>query len=483
MKYRKEKKVNAVYSSQKGNPFLEAMPELLSKKTFFQNIQNDYINESVLTQSPEERRRQIIKLSEWFYPLDYMYRIYDMLYHSILSSYQSQTTVEFVKQLNRIYKTFQNQELCSTSDNNQPFGTYSASTFSTQAQTGAILGIPGIGKTSTIKRCLDLIPQVIVHSNYRKENCYMRQINYLMVECPSDCSVKTLAFNILSAIDRAVGSNYFETGLETRKLAVSALSTKLKLICMNHHVGIIVIDEIQNVINTAEKSKQIKPLIRFLVELTNDTSTAICFCGTLEAEELFLEKEHLKRRTRGLRLLPMKYDLTYRKFMEKLWRKQVLLNPGELSEKMMKQIFDLSGGIPAYIIKIFQEAQIQAIFSGKETITYQEIKEAVDLLCIEVPRYYADHGTSISDFHIKTIEFEEKPVVEKTISEEEKVKIVNKKEEKPKRLTREYATKRGRPEIEREEKDLLYILKRESKDSMIKTLMELDLLERKYFEC
>ena len=311
----------------------------------------------------------------------------------------------------------------------------------------------------------------------------MRQINYLMVECPSDCSVKTLAFNILSAIDRAVGSNYFETGLETRKLAVSALSTKLKLICMNHHVGIIVIDEIQNVINTAEKSKQIKPLIRFLVELTNETSTAICFCGTLEAEELFLEKEHLKRRTRGLRLLPMKYDLTYRKFMEKLWRKQVLLNPGELSEKMMKQIFDLSGGIPAYIIKIFQEAQIQAIFSGKETITYQEIKEAVDLLCIEVPRYYADHGTSISDFHIKTIEFEEKPVVEKTISEEEKVKIVNKKEEKPKRLTREYATKRGRPEIEREEKDLLYILKRETKDSMIKTLMELDLLERKYFEC
>ena len=116
MKYRKEKKVNAVYSSQKGNPFLEAMPELLSKKTFFQNIQNDYINESVLTQSPEERRRQIIKLSEWFYPLDYMYRIYDMLYHSILSSYQSQTTVEFVKQLNRIYKTFQNQELCSTSE-------------------------------------------------------------------------------------------------------------------------------------------------------------------------------------------------------------------------------------------------------------------------------------------------------------------------------------------------------------------------------
>jgi len=473
MKYEKERKVNAIYSGKQVNPFLDAMPELLTKKAFFQNIQtNIYMDETMLKQSPEERRSQLTKLSEWFYPLDYMYRIYDILYHSMLSAYQSQTTVEFVKQLNRIYKTFHGESSLEE-----------ATAFSTQAQTGAILGNPGIGKTSTIKRCLELIPQVIVHSKYNKENCYIQQINHLMVECPSDCSVKTLAFNILSAIDRAVGSNYFETGLETRKLAVSALSTKLKLICMNHHVGIIVIDEIQNVINTAEKSKQIKPLIRFLVELTNETSTAICFCGTLEAEELFLEKEHLKRRTRGLRLLPMKYDLTYRKFMEKLWRKQVLLNPGELSEKMMKQIFDLSGGIPAYIIKIFQEAQIQAIFSGKETITYQEIKEAVDLLCIEVPRYYADHGTSISDFHIKTIEFEEKPVVEKTISEEEKVKIVNKKEEKPKRLTREYATKRGRPEIEREEKDLLYILKKESKDSMIEALVKLDLLERKYFEC
>lgn len=49
------------------------------------------------------------------------------------------------------------------------------------------------------------------------------------------------------------------------------------------------------------KNRQVKPLIKFLVELTNDTSTAVYFVGTPLAEELFVAQEHLKRRTRGIR--------------------------------------------------------------------------------------------------------------------------------------------------------------------------------------
>ena len=37
----------------------------------------------------------------------------------------------------------------------------------------------------------------------------------------------------------------------------------------------------------------------------------------------------------------------------------------ELTEKLMKQIYDLSAGIPSYIVKIFQEAQVQAILTVK----------------------------------------------------------------------------------------------------------------------
>lgn len=355
------------------------------------------------------------------------------------------------------------------------------------------------------------MPQVIIHTKYREEQFYTKQINYLVVECPSDCSVKTLAFNILSAIDRAIGSEYF-TQAAKQSMAASAISTKLKIICMNHHIGLIVIDEIQNAILTATKNKQIKPLIKFLVELTNETSTGICFCGTLEAEELFMKQEHLKRRTRGLRLLPMKYDMTYRKFISSLWEYQATLQKTELTEKLMKQIYDLSAGIPAYIVKIFQEAQAQAILSGKEKITYESIKQAVSYLGIEVPKVYARGGTSISDFTVQEIVFEEIGVddvdesaieIECSVVEESKVialprlpdqeskpEILIHTQEEPGAATeattkpakRFYASQRGRKQTEREKADLVAIWKQnKSAEYLIQTLGTYQMIERRCF--
>lgn len=374
------------------------------------------------------------------------------------------------------------------------------------------MGVPGIGKTSTIQRCLSTMPQVIIHTKYQDKQFYTKQINYLVVECPSDCSVKTLAFNILSAIDRAIGSEYFTQAGSLKSISSSALTTRLKIICMNHHIGLIVIDEIQNAIQTAARNKQTRPLIKFLVELTNETSTGICFCGTLEAEELFMKQEHLKRRTRGLRLLPMKFDMTYRKFISSLWEYQATLQKAELTEKLMKQIYDLSAGIPAYIVKIVQEAQAQAILSGREKITYESIKQAVSYLGIEVPKVYSRGGTSISDFTVQEIEFETIGVddmdgseieIECSVVEESKVitlpvvleakqteETVIQPQEESETLTesttepvkRFYASKRGRKHRERDKADLVSIWKQnESAEYLIQTLGTYQMIERRCY--
>ena len=387
--------VGAVYGRENGNPYLEALPDVLGKKEFERRMksQPDFPRD-ISHLSPEERRNRLSGLSQWFQPMDYMYTLYDMLHRAMVSTYRTKTVVESVKQMNDIYMDFRT-------------GKPRELTYSTQAYSGAVLGVPGIGKTSTIKRCLSTMPQVIVHQEYQGRKIYEKQINYLVVECPSDCSLKTLALNIFSAIDKAIGSEYLKQATYQRAMATSATTTKLKIICMNHHIGLIVIDEIQNAISTATKNKQIKPLIKFLVELTNETSTAICFCGTLEAEDVFLKQEHLKRRTRGFRLLPMKYDRTYRKFITELWEYQMTLQKAPLTEKLMKQMYDLSAGIPAYLVKIFEEAQIRSILSGREKLTYESIRQAVDYLGIEVPKVYGRGGTSISDFSVEEVEARE----------------------------------------------------------------------------
>lgn len=496
MKYRAEKTVEAVYGEIKGNPFLEAVPEMLGKEAFWRYMKSSFqLPVDIKEKKAEERRAALSGLGSWFLSMDYMYSLYDMLYRAMVSTYQTKGVIESIRQMNQIHVNFRT-------------GKEADIPYATQAFSGAVLGVPGIGKTATIQRCLSAMPQVIVHRDYQGKPFYTKQILYLSVECPSDCSVKTLAFNILSAIDTAIGSDYFEQ--ISKGMAASAVATKLKIVCMNHHIGLIVIDEIQNAVLTAVKNKQVRQLVKFLVELTNETATGICFCGTLEAEEVFLNQEHLKRRTRGFRLLPMKYDVTYRRFLTQLWEYQTVLHKTELTEKLLKQIYDLSAGIPAYIVKLFTEAQVQAILSGKEKLSYEGFKTAVSMLGIEVPKVYSRGGTSISDFVVEEVEIEEEPerlqsaewetgfdtetvsvaepetttaTVSNTVSEESGTFRMQPSEpEEASPAKRFYASKRGRKKAERDRTDLLIMWEScQNPEHMWKALESFQMTERRWF--
>ena len=448
MKYKKELTVDAIYTNNSlKNPYIEAMPELISKDEYKKEISSLPPHPHLInSKSPEERREELSMLNKFFYPMDYMYCIYDMLYRAIISNYNSKTILESIKQMNIIYQKRNGVELNSN--------------YSTQSFSGAILGVPGIGKSSTIKRSLSLIPQVIIHKNYNNTYLYQKQITHLIVECPCDCSVKTLAANIISSVDQAIGSNYFEEMVKNKRLSSSsALAMKVKIICLNHRVGVLVIDEIQNAILTAERTKQVKPLIKFLVELTNETCVSICFSGTLDAEDLFCSQEHLMRRTRGYRLLPLKPNITYYYFISAIWDYQWLINKTELKENLMNMIYDYSGGVPDYILKIFVNSQIQAIFDGIEKITPGIIKKTVMMLNIQVRRTYTG-GNSISDFELSEISF----------SDDSFIKEQNKTLEKESyyRMKR-----RGRPFTKRDANDIIQIFKEtENQNEFITKLVD-----------
>ena len=453
MKYKKELTVDAIYTNNSlKNPYIEAMPELISKDEYKKEILSLPPHPHLInSKSPEERREELSMLNKFFYPMDYMYCIYDMLYRAIISNYNSKTILESIKQMNIIYQKRNGVELNAN--------------YSTQSFSGAILGISGIGKSSTIKRSLSLIPQVIIHKNYNNTYLYQKQITHLIVECPCDCSVKTLAANIISSVDQAIGSNYFEEMVKNKRLSSSsALAMKVKIICLNHRVGVLVIDEIQNAILTAERTKQVKPLIKFLVELTNETCVSICFSGTLDAEDLFCSQEHLMRRTRGYRLLPLKPNITYYNFISAIWDYQWLINKTELKENLMNMIYDYSGGVPDYILKIFVNSQIQAIFDGIEKITPEIIKKTVMMLNIQVRRTYTG-GNSISDFELSEISF----------SDDSFIKEQNKTLEKESyyRMKR-----RGRPFTKRDDNDIIQIFKETENQNEFIT----KLLDKKYIQ-
>ena len=227
----------------------------------------------------------------------------------------------------------------------------------------------------------------------------------------------------MAALDKAIGSHYLQSTQGLRSASASAIAVQTKILLTNHNVGLLVIDEIQNAVMTARKNRQEKPLLRFLVELTNETMTSVYFIGTPVAEELFVSQEHLKRRTRGIRLAPFKPDGAYLDFLSKIWPYQFTQRMAELTSSISNKLYDHSGGIPAYIIKIFSESQAQALLQGCACIDEKVIQRTVETLAIKVPRTYTA-GTHISDFEIGGQVPEPPPELEE--------------------LPRQYANKRGR---------------------------------------
>lgn len=414
-KYSPGHTVGAVYDGNSGNPYLEAMPDMLSPEQFARSIASyPPIPHDLAEMSPEERRGLLPSLASIYVPMPYQYAIYDTLYRAIATTYRTTDVVESTRAINAYY--------CGRATN-----------YATQADSGSILGVPGCGKTATVHRCLSTMPQVIEHMEYQGQPLFCKQILWLHVECPSDCSVKTLGFGIMAALDRAIGSKYLQSTQGLRSASASAIAVQTKILLTNHHVGLLVVDEIQNAVLTARKNRQEKPLLRFLVELTNETMTSIYFVGTPVAEELFVIQEHLKRRTRGIRLAPFKPDGAYLDFVRKIWPYQYTAQMAELTTSIGNKLYDCSGGIPAYVIKIFAESQAQALLTGRSCIDEQTIKRAVEMLAIKVPRTYAS-GTRISDFEIGG-----------------QVSAPPEQEEVP----RQYAVKRGRKAVQRDDGDLL----------------------------
>lgn len=431
-------------SRMTGNPFLESVPEQMDRETFFRRIYGrPSFPPDMADITREERYVCLSYLSGLYIPMDYLYTVYDILLRAIRTTYTTKTMLDTVRQM-------------------QALRDHGSAGFATQAQSGSLLGVPGIGKTSAVRRCLSLLPQCITHTEYIGKPFYKKQILYLFVECPADCSIKTLAYSMIAAVDRAIGSEYFRIAARQSRLSASALVTQVKIICLNHGIGLIVVDELQNVISTAEKNRQVKPLIKFLVELVNDTCTSLYFVGTSEADQLFSQQEHLKRRTRGLRLLPLKPDAAYRTFLEQVWQYQVTPGRMVLTDAAANRIYDHSGGIPSYILQIFQESQAQTLTQGKYCMDEQDIKQAIELLSLSVPKRYAA-GTSLSDFSIPVIE--ERGLMDTDTEDME--------------VNRLYAKPRGRKAKARSADDLLELWKRTGQaDAFCELLIDCGLAER-----
>ena len=242
-----------------------------------------------------------------------------------------------------------------------------------------VTGLSGIGKSTSVERALSAYPQVITHERYRDVPFTQTQVVWLKIECPHDGSAKQLCLSVLEALDKALeGTDYFEQHSRRRSGVEHLISAMARLI-HNFHVGLLVIDEIQNL--TCSPLGGETKVLNLLVSLVNKLGVPQLDVGTFESARLFSKTFRNARRVSWAGPIVLdRYaasDPRWQLFVEALWHYQWVQKPVKLTENFVAALYEASQGVTDVAVNIFMILQENAIVSGIETFGCQDVAKLV----------------------------------------------------------------------------------------------------------
>ncbi len=354
-------------SDYRDNPLLEALPPILSKSEVVQALaQYPYFDSNERHMDAHYRFHLIQRLfTSFFQPLPVHLDLESRISRLVRQGYISRNPL-----------AAQHNESLIKGYEDIVRGRFTFSQNTTAAGL-TIIGSSGMGKSTTVNRILNLYPQVVAHCSYKGQHFNQLQAVWLKLECPHDSSVRGLVNNFFAQMDAILGTNYFAKFGKNRRLSAQSLLPVVSQICRNSCLGLLVIDEIQNLNARSSGGEQ---MLNFFVSLSNTLGgIPLIFIGTPKAVSVLQSEFRQARRGSGqgdLIWLPMKReDQNWHLFLRGMWEYQWLRKPVPLTNELSNCIYEQSCGISDIAVKLFVMSQIRAITSGKEELTTELITQ------------------------------------------------------------------------------------------------------------
>lgn len=334
--------------------FTTKLPEMKSGNELISalSIIPEY-DETICQQNQAVRLMALSDLYQIYIPSQMSLEIYSKLYLALLRSMQRKGTQMAIKQRYENYKAIQQQSYSGILGGSDSF---------------TIIGTSGIGKSSAISRAISLITENHI---IETDKPYTKIIPCLIVQCPFDSSVKGLLLEILRKVDEELGTDHYIHAIKSRASTTDMLIGAVSSIALNN-IGMLVVDEIQNVVN----SKNGKSLIGALTQLINNSGISICMVGTPESTVFFEQAMQLARRSVGLQYTTMKYDEYFQSFCKIIFKYQFLKNRTEITAAITEWLYEHSAGVISVVVSLIHDAQEIAILTGKEVLNLDTLNEA-----------------------------------------------------------------------------------------------------------
>lgn len=309
-------------------------------------------DDSIRTNDKSTRLVALSELYNIYIPSEMSEEIYSKLYLALLRSLNKKDTIIAVRQANENYKAVKQMSYQGIIGGSDSF---------------TIIGCSGIGKSSAISRAVDLITDKTFVEFNNTKICPV-----VVVQCPFDSSIKGLAFEILRKIDDALETNYYTNALRSHA-TTDILIGIISQVALNH-IGLLIIDEIQNVAS----SKNGKTFIHAITQLINNSGISICMVGTPECKSFFEQKLQLARRSMGLCYKPLEFNDYFINFCKTIFEYQYTQKNIELTEGLVEWLYEHSGGLVSLVVSLIHDAQEIAIMNGSEEINNSILTEAYE---------------------------------------------------------------------------------------------------------
>ena len=344
----------------KGNPIIECLrPRVRTTEIIKELAVRPEYKPTDRDGSPEDRGMLTQTLLRLYQPCEKDIDIYTKVERCIRWGYADRNPLSprFIRQQQHEYRA--NQQNAESIQYTQSYPTTSGF---------ALLGISGLGKSTTLRRVLSRYPQVIRHESYHGIPFNETQITWIHMDAPNDGSLKGLCGAFFEQIDAILGTDYFAQ-YDEKRTTLNKMRIAMARIARTYHLGIIVIDEIQALCVARDESIPIKTL-NFLVTLVNTIGVPVILVGTPRALS-FLQKEFQQAKRacgQGDALWEhMQNDDTWRMFVTAIWKYQYTRKPVELTEEILNALYEEAVGIPFLAVNIYKLVQEYAIYSGEET--------------------------------------------------------------------------------------------------------------------
>ena len=330
-----------------------ALPRMLSGEELMRALRcmPEY-DPDVCNQDDATRLMRLSDLYDIYLPSAMSVEVYSKLYLALIRSLRKKGSRLAVKQYTENFRAVKQRDYSGILGGSDSF---------------TIIGASGIGKSSAISRAIRLISGNRV---IEMEHPYTKIAPCVVVQCPFDSSVKGLLLEILRQVDEALDTKYYDNALRARA-TTDMLIGSVSQVALNH-IGLLVVDEIQHVVN----SRNGKALVGSLTQLINCSGISICMVGTPDSCRFFEQAMQLARRSLGLHYGESPCDGYFREFCGTLFRYQYVKNRTEITEAVIEWLYEHSAGIISIVVSLIHDAQEIAILNGRETLDIVALNEA-----------------------------------------------------------------------------------------------------------